>query len=47
MTPLQLQNNLDKIKYWVFQKKMSLNHDSSKKPQEVIFTQVISNFYME
>ena len=37
-TKTNLCENVDKIKEWPFQWKMSFNPDSSKQAQEVIFT---------
>ena len=40
-TAKQLCENLDKIKEWAFQWKMSFNPDPSKQAQEVIFTRKV------
>ena len=39
--PKQLCEDLDKIKEWAFQWKMSFNPDPSKQAQEVIFTRKV------
>ena len=43
-TAKQLSEDLDKIKEWAFQCKMSFNPDPSKQAQEVIFTRKVKKF---